>query len=144
MIAAREAAMNLLAMREHSQQELRRKLRQKSFAEDQIETAIAALAQEGLQSDERFTETFIRSRKNAGHGPLKIRNELQQRGINDALISTYLNEQDEQWWEAMIAAWQKKFTAKPEPYDQKNYGKQARFLMQRGFATDAIRSWLLS
>ena len=49
--------------------------------------AVAQLVDDGLQSDERFTEAFVRSRINQGKGPARIRADLRERGINDAVIA---------------------------------------------------------
>ena len=60
--ALREAALRLLARREHSQRELAQKLR-KRFPEipgERLEAEIKALAEAGYQSDERRQESLIR------------------------------------------------------------------------------------
>ena len=59
---ARYSAMNLLARREHSYVELERKLKQRGFADSVIEQALQRLQEQGLQSDQRFVESFIRAR----------------------------------------------------------------------------------
>jgi len=52
-----EVAIGLLSRREHSILELKRKLGQKSFTEDEIEQAIQRLLDNNLLSEERFTES---------------------------------------------------------------------------------------
>ena len=64
---AKEQAIRLLARRDHSRYELRRKLAARGNPADVIDAAIAPLAESGLQSDERFTENFVRSALNRGH-----------------------------------------------------------------------------
>jgi len=58
----RKTAMDYLARREHSEQELTRKLTVRGFGEVLIETALAELVTDGLQSDARFAEAFVNSR----------------------------------------------------------------------------------
>ena len=94
----RMKAMDLLARREHSFFELKFKLLKKDFNEEQVETELHRLIDDNLLSDSRFTEAFILSRKEQGKGPLRIESELQQRGIDDALISSHLANVDENEW----------------------------------------------
>ena len=80
---ARIAAMRLLTRREHSSQEIKQKLVYKGFDSALIENLIKELRQENLLSDERFAESYVRSRISRGYGPSRIRQELRQRGTND-------------------------------------------------------------
>ena len=50
----RKKELDLLAIREHSREELKQKLCQKDFAADEIDTLLETLAKEDLQSDSRF------------------------------------------------------------------------------------------
>ena len=134
----RLAAMNLLARREHSQQELHRKLVNKGFESTDIKPALATLAKQGLLSDERFTEAFINSRLKRGSGPIKIAMELQQRGISDELVAQYLDERDTQWAESAVAVRLKRFGA-ALPKDFTERARQMRFLQYRGFTMQQIQ-----
>lgn len=73
--------MDLLARREHGRAELTRKLRQRGAPAELIEAALERLADEGLLSESRYIESFIRGRASSGYGPLRIREELTQRGL---------------------------------------------------------------
>ncbi|MDH3859297.1 MAG: recombination regulator RecX, partial [Gammaproteobacteria bacterium] len=81
----RKTAMDLLARREHSEHELRQKLKARGHDADAIDEVLQGLKQDHLLSDARFTEAYVSHRFNAGVGPLKIRYELRQKGIADAL-----------------------------------------------------------
>ena len=48
------------------------------------------LADEGLQSDVRFAEAFVRSRILRGHGLTRIRQDIRQKGIADELVGQTL------------------------------------------------------
>ncbi|HEX5842944.1 MAG TPA: regulatory protein RecX, partial [Pseudomonas sp.] len=80
-VAVRRAAMDLLARREHGRVELTRKLRNRGAADELIEAALDRLAEEGLLSEARYMEAFVGYRARAGYGPLRIREELTQRGL---------------------------------------------------------------
>jgi regulatory protein len=134
----RATAMNLLARREHSTQELRDKLLARGFEDDEITPALQTLSREGLLSDERFTESFIHSRVERGTGPLKIRAELRQRGVADEVIANWLDERDQAWLERAEAVRCKKFGA-ALPVDYKERVRQARFLQYRGFSPEQTR-----
>ena len=135
----RVAAMDYLSRREHATYELFQKLVAKQeYDEDDIHEALARLAEQNLLSDERFTEAFINQRINKGHGPLKIRSELRQKGVSDAMIETFLDECNSQWQEMALALRIKKYGSQ-RPDDSKEIAKQTRFLQSRGFSSEHTR-----
>ncbi len=134
----RVAAMDYLSRREHATHELFQKLLQKEYDSDEISEALARLADQGLLSDERFTEAFINQRINRGSGPLKIRAELRQKGVSDAMIETFLNERDVRWRECALAVRIKKYGSE-RPSDLKETARQSRFLQSRGFSSEQTR-----
>lgn len=137
-VRIRQRAMSLLAAREHSRAELRGKLLQRFNAGAVIDDVIDRLAAEGLQSDERFIEAFIASRTRRGQGPVRIRGELQQRGIDKALTSRYLDRAGVDWRELAERALQKKYGPPSDEGPLK--ARQIRFLQYRGFTHDQIQS----
>lgn len=139
-VAVRRAAMDLLARREHSVQELHRKLRQRGAEAELIETELQKLVDEGLLSEQRYLESYIRSRALSGRGPARIREELSQRGLTRQDIELGLEEADIDWQEQLQDLWQRKFGEKPA--DQKAFGKQARFLLYRGYPMDWVQRLL--
>ena len=133
----RNKAMDLLARREHSEQELRRKLKAREYDADAIDEVLQALQADRLQSDERFTESYVNHRFNAGVGPLKIRYELRQKGVSDGLVDVFLEPLSDQWDELMTRQRIRKFGA-PIPDDYAERMKQARFLQNRGFSPESV------
>ncbi len=134
-------AMRLLAAREHSQQELRRKLSQKGHELEMAELAITQLAEQDLQNDERFVESFINSHQARGKGPKRIQLELQQHQLPEYLVEQYLDPEDETWRESAAQVRIKKF-GHDFPEDYKERMKQAKFLEYRGFTHEQIFSVL--
>lgn len=130
--------MDLLANREHSTAELRRKLGERGLDGGVVEDALSGLARDGLLSDRRFTESYVSSRARKGFGPVRIRAELQERGIGNELIAEFLDERDQNWRLMAQAAHRKRFGETP-PRDFRERAKQARFLQQRGFTAEQIR-----
>lgn len=130
--------MDLLARREHARLELVRKLKKKGFDDTLLNQALDSLESDGLLNEQRFTEAFIKSRVDRGQGPLRIRVELKQRGINDIVVDQMLSELDIDWSAVAHAVWSKKFDEPPS--DLKTRAKQQRFLAYRGFSADHLRS----
>ena len=125
--------MSLLARREHSMLELQRKLLARDFSYELIQDTLQALAQEDLQSDHRFTESYVRMRANNGYGPERIEQELRERGINEQMIFEELSIYEYQWPKFAQDVWQKKFAGKT-PEDFAEQAKQMKFLQYRGFS----------
>ena len=135
----RRKALDLLTRREHSELELHRKLLIKGHAISDIETTIQALRQEKLLSNTRFTECYIRHRREKGYGPLRIHAELIARGIPEDMIEHHLNIADNDWFAYAKKVWQKRFK-NSVPRDLHERAKQMRFLQYRGFTTDHINT----
>lgn len=97
------------------------------------------LAGKGLLSDRRFAESYVRSRVERGFGPLRIRQELRQRGVDDALVEASLDPYREGWLQCLIRVHDKRFGG-GLPADVTEMARRARFLEYRGFAPDLIRT----
>lgn len=136
-VAVRRVAMDLLARREHGRIELSRKLRQRGAPVELIEPALDRLAEEGLLSEARYLESFVRMRANAGYGPLRIREELSQRGLARDDIEQALRDSGFDWSEQLRAVWQRKFAGEL-PDDPRERARQGRFLSYRGYPLDMI------
>lgn len=134
-IAARRLAMDLLARREHSRQELERKLISREFSQGTVSQVLDALRAEGLQDDQRFVEAFVRSRVTRGKGPLKVMAELGERGIDMNMAEDALAESGADWASIAEAAIQKRFGGQPA-IDFKDRARRLRFLAQRGFTRE--------
>lgn len=133
-------AVGLLARREHSQRELRRKLSQRGADEIAVDQALERLQQTGLQDDGRFAASLIRQRVAAGYGPLHLRAELHTHGLEAAMIEQLLAAAELDWTEQACALLQRRF-----PAGCADIAEQRRafaLLQRRGFAADSIRAAL--
>ncbi|MFK7862686.1 MAG: regulatory protein RecX [Pseudohongiellaceae bacterium] len=143
--------MDFLARREHSFFELSQKLSRK-FPEanlEQLLEVLSALREENLQSDERFTESYVRYRRSKGFGYLHIRADLLNRKVSESLLEVYL-EANEGWCEILNTLIEKKLKAKPGQslvYGSKEHRRLQSFLTSRGFTGEQIRKgiedWLV-
>ena len=134
-------ALGLLARREHSRLELTRKLRARDFPLEIIDATLTELTASGALAEARFTESFVRSRTARGQGPVRIRLELEERGIAADESASALR-QEEQDWDALARAVRAKRFGPARPKDYKERARQARFLQYRGFDAAQIKSAL--
>ncbi len=127
----------MLARREHSAFEIRRKLKLRDIDDSEIEQAVERLQQEGLLSDERYAESYIHMRMGKGYGPLRIALELRERGVAENDYGHYLYAGDMDWHSVLKAAYDKKFGNRAcDDYQEK--AKRIRYLQYRGFSLDSI------
>lgn len=133
----RVAAINLLSRREYSRHELFQKLEPRSQNEVQVHQLLDQLVQAGYQSDERFAESFLRSRINRGLGAMRIARELKDKGIEPDLIEQIMSS-DTDWFQlAYESGLKKSQTLDFSEYKDKQ--KLFRYLAYRGFAMDQIQ-----
>lgn len=131
----RLSAMNLLARREHSAKELRQKLLKRFKNPELVDEQLLRLREEKLQSDERFAESFLRQRISRGHGPMRIRQEMRQKGISDNEINSAMDTEQPNWFELAEQTYHRKFGSLPSE-DIKEKSKRSRFMQYRGFGHD--------
>jgi regulatory protein len=133
----------LLARRDHSVSDLRRKLLDRGYLQPVVEGVLARLEGSKSLNDQRYTENVVAHRARRGQGPARIRNELRRSGVDkdgiEAAIKTDVDAPD--FVAQAREARRRKFGAEL-PKDWKERSRQARFLQYRGFSTDHIRAVL--
>ena len=134
----RSAAMDLLTGREFSRAELAKKLDKRFDSDPAIASELDRLQEEGLQSDQRFTEAFLRSRIYRGHGLARIRLDVRQKGIGDDLFNAVVEATDTDWFRLAREVADRKFGRSPAT-EQKDRARRMRFLQYRGFNFDQIK-----
>lgn len=134
-----QRAIGLLARREHSRRELKRKLTTRGVEDGEAEAVLEKLAERGWQDDARFAQTLARTRIGMGHGPLRIRAELGTHGLSGEQIEAALEELAPDWAEQARQAVLKRFTA-ADMADPQRRRKAAEFLFRRGFDHDSVRA----
>ena len=135
----RIAAMDALARREHSRRELEDKLLSRFGGQpDTVKAVVDQLQSEGLQSDDRYVESFCRYRIGRGQGPARIVSELRYKGIPPAHVSSALEAMEVDWFALAMDVCRRRFGETPAS-DQRDSAKRFRFLQYRGFTSDQIR-----
>jgi len=129
-------ALRFLTRREHSRAELASKLAPHAESPQALEAVLDHLAQRKQLSDERYAETRTHwlSRK---YGAAKIRQDLKEHGVADAVIARVSADGDLEKARAILA---RKYRAPVSTREEK--AKRARFLQSRGFSYEIIRRLL--
>ena len=135
----RARALRLLARREHSRAELRRKLSPHVEEGIDLDALLDDFTKRGWLSEERYVEQTVRA-KSRKYGPLKIANHLREKGIDEAGIESALVQAKAEEAEALASAWRTRF-GRP-PADDAEKAKQVRFLQQRGFPLESVLRFL--
>ena len=144
------AAAELLARREHSAAELRRKLRRKGFTAAACDHALTRLQERSLQDDRRFAEAWLRSRmRGRGQGRAALQAGLAERGIPRELAQEVIREYEDEHpdaFSAALAANLRRMGHAPgdDPSDLSGLSRRERDrllqrLLRRGFAWDELR-----
>lgn len=137
--AAYDAALRILARRPHSQEEMRRKLLRRGFAEQAIADALLRLEEAGLLDDSLFSRLFIEERMlRRGIGRRRLRNDLLKRGVERQVVEENLGEVPEEKEFAVARQ-----LAAVKMSRQKAPHQVFRFLLSRGYdyemASRAVR-----
>lgn len=138
----RNKALRLLTTREHSREELLRKLAQAKVRrtreeanapkpdKDDIASLVDGLAAQGWQSDDRYAEAIVR--RLTGQASRRfIGEKLAQAGIKKDVAATALEVLEQDEMEVARALWTRRFGDAPK--DDKDRQRQIRFLLSRGF-----------
>lgn len=143
-----DRAMRILGMRDHSEQEFRRKLTAPVMTktgpepvdatEDDINNVVNWCYENRYLDDARFARQFIASRSCKGYGPARIRQELTQKGIDRETAEEAMRESDIDWIEIAREQAQRKY-GDPLPAVFAEKVKVQRFLLYRGFLMEDIK-----
>lgn len=144
-MTGREACLNtalrLLTRRDHSCAELRAKLVQRGYADEQIEPVLAKCRRLNYLDDARFALGLLNSLRRRGYGRLRIAHRMQAKGLSRRLVDTVLEDHypvSAQLADCREALARKAGRSGASQGDANWKRKLYRFLLQRGFASDLI------
>ena len=142
-ISLKGRALRYLAGREHSRAELVRKLARHEEEPGQIERVLDDLQAKDFISEARMVASVI-NRRAASLGGARLRQELQAKGIDAQRVRDAVEQLKDTELERAQAVWRKRFgsagAGEGAPTDTKQWARQVRFLMARGFSADVVRS----
>ena len=135
----RGKCIELLARREYSFAELESKLLPYCEDESLVYNVLDWMVESGYQSDERFSNMYVRSKGVSGYGPIRIRLELTQKGVKEYLIEQAFEENiNEVNWEEEVDRLIEKKAKSLDMTDMKSRSKVMGYLQRRGFSLDHI------
>ena len=136
--SVRGAALALLGRRDYTAHELRQRLIEKGHDAGEVDEQVESLTADGSLNDSRVAASHIRvSSLVKGRGRMRIRQELQARGIAKSVIESLIAEMPSEDEDAAI----QKFLSRkriPEKLDTAARNRVFQQLMRKGFTADAI------
>lgn len=142
MSQARAAALRLLTRRDYTAKELREKLLDREVPEPEVTSVLADLTSAGLLNDRRVAESFVRvASALKGRGRQRIARELEQRGVDRAIVREALANLPVDDEAASIRRFldRKRLPARLSPAEHRRVFGQ---LLRRGFSADLIATVL--
>jgi regulatory protein len=137
--SAYQAALDLLARRDHFRHELETKLAIRSFARDDIEQALLRCEELGLLNDDRTAQRFVEVRAaSRGWGPRRLEAELLERGVARDVAEKVTKLPPDLADEALRTALRRLLSRAPAGWwrDGQRRARMVSSLIGRGFAAD--------
>ncbi len=132
-------AKDLLYRTDHSEEMVRRKLRQRQYPEDVIQSVVEQLREEGIINDRNFGEHYVQFlvRKNK-YGKRMLQAKLREKGISRELTEELLNSVSENMEESALKASVEKLFEKKKMTDE----KMVRSLVRKGFPVSKVYTFI--
>jgi len=133
------AAQAILAIRDHSELEMRQKLARKKFSIDEINQTVINLKKANLLDDMQFALLYTTSTLNRKPvGPRFIEFKLKQKGINENIISQVISDTYADNREAELAQFAAEKWRRLHPKYATDKARLSRHLQSRGFSPSVI------
>lgn len=129
-------ALRLLSTREHSRVELERKLLRFEQVAGELTQALDELQAKGFISEQRVAESVLH-RRAAKLGSARIRQELQDKGLDRQLIEQAVAGLKDSELARASEVWRRKYGEPPASPAER--ARQQRFLLTRGFSAEVVR-----
>lgn len=136
-VSLKARALRYLSAREHSRQELARKLARYAQEGDDIEALLDTLEAANFMSEARFSESLV-NRRAARFGNSRILSELKSHNIDPDSLTEIKAALAQDEVARAREVWSRKFGVTAS--DANGRAKQMRFLLQRGFSHRAIQA----
>ena len=146
-----EVAVGMLGRRDYSVAEMRQKLAQKNYENDEIDTAILRLKDLEYLDDSKYARHFVSDKgRLAGWGRLRIELTLRQKQVSEEAIYTAIMHYEEKMMRNDVPTWEASATELLErrygsfegALEMKDFQKRMNFLLRRGFDMDQARKAL--
>ena len=134
----RDAAAKYLASRARSTGELKTHLIGKGYGEDEIRAVISDFLDYGYLDDEDYCRQYIKYAFSKGKGPVRVKQELAEKGIDREIIAFALEDYEAEETDLERALAQARKTAAGKPVDEKMKGRVGRRLISLGYSTGMV------
>lgn len=128
------AILAALSVKPYTERMAKDKLQQKGFVPLAIDYAVAKMVDYGYIDDADYAVEYVEETKSS-RSKLRIKHDLQQKGVSAVLIDTALSKMDEE--EACRRSlWRK---GRGKGCDEDTQNKLTKYLLGQGFAYDTVR-----
>jgi regulatory protein len=142
-LSAMDAAVRLLARRQHAEAELRRKLAKREFDPETVDAVLAECRNRKYVDDAATARFYLEELIRKDYGVNRVRQAMRQKGFEDTLIQTIADEyagSDAERAAARKALAKKQPALARESDPRKRREKAYRFLAGKGFTGEMIRA----
>lgn len=136
-------AVSLLSRKDYSNNGMRRALHHLSDDGMTVEEVIVRLGDNNYLNDQRMAENMVSRLLRKQYGPLRIRLELRQKGIEQDVADKAISDSGVDWFQMASDSRRKKF-GDERPADVNEKIRQMRYLQSRGFTMDMINEAMTS
>ncbi len=131
-------AMRILNRKDYTVYQMRKKLKEKGFSDEEIDEVVGHLLEVNLLNDDRYAENFVYFKLKDGYGKRRIAYELKDRGVDENIVDKWLDGVDELGFASALV----KAKVGSRKITLKEKGKLYAFLARRGYDYDTINEVL--
>ncbi|MBO5387869.1 MAG: regulatory protein RecX [Lachnospiraceae bacterium] len=135
--SAFDKAVNLLAFKDRTTQEIIQKLKEKGYSDDDIEETVDKLSYYGYLNDQNYTISYIKDNASK-KGKKLITNELSKKGVDKSVIDFACEEVEIDELSSIDYIISHRFSD-ANFKDEKTYRRIVNYFLRRGFTYDNIK-----
>lgn len=139
---ANNYALRLLNFKMRTEDEVKKRMREKEYTEDIIENTVEYLKELKYINDEDYARKFIKDKSKLNNiGVERIKRELYMKGVDPEITKREIEDiidSDEEYEKAMEIAIKKANTTYKNDDRNAKYRKLGGFLQRRGYSMDTV------
>ncbi|MBR3833203.1 MAG: regulatory protein RecX [Lachnospiraceae bacterium] len=138
--SAFDKAVNLLAFKDRTVQEINIKLKEKGYSSEEVDEAVEKLSYYGYLNDQRYTISYFKDNASKKGKKLIVR-ELDQKGVDKNVIVDVLDDMNIDELHVVEDIIKRRY-ASIDLEDDKAYRRLVGYFLRRGFSYDNVRKAL--
>ncbi len=135
--SAFDKAVNLLAFKDRTTQEIKQRLNEKGYSSEEVEEAVEKLSYYGYLNDQNYTISYIKD-NTSKKGKKLIMNELAQKGIDKNTVDIACEEVEIDEVSTIEDLVKRRYET-VDFSDEKIYRRVVGYFLRRGFSYDNVR-----